>query len=72
MKSTMPTAKLSQKLAWVNSTPVVLVRFIGRSELASAIGLILPAATRFIPRLTPIAVYVAWSRFQGVPIEARR
>jgi uncharacterized membrane protein YphA (DoxX/SURF4 family) len=55
MKGTAPISELSQKMAWVSSTPVVLVRFIGLSELAAAIGLILPAATRILPRLTPIA-----------------
>jgi hypothetical protein len=32
-----------------------LVRFIGLSELAAAIGLILPALTRIAPILTPVA-----------------
>ena len=32
--------------------PVMLVRFIGVSELLGAIGVILPAATRIQPRLT--------------------
>jgi len=34
---------------------VTLVRFIGVSELAGALGLILPAATRIRPGLTPLA-----------------
>jgi len=55
MKSTMPIPALAQKLAWVDSTPVVLVRFIGLSELAAAIGLILPAALRIMPGLTALA-----------------
>ena len=40
---------------WVASLPVALVRFIGVAELAGALGLILPAASRIQPRLTPIA-----------------
>ena len=55
MKSTMPIPALAQKLMWVGSTPVILVRFIGLSELAAAIGLILPAALRILPGLTPLA-----------------
>jgi putative oxidoreductase len=55
MKSTMAIPVLAQKLAWVESTPVFLVRFIGLSELAAAIGLILPAALRILPGLTPLS-----------------
>jgi hypothetical protein len=40
---------------WVASLPVPLVRFIGVVELAGALGLLLPAATRILPRLTPLA-----------------
>ena len=35
------------------AVPIGLVRFIGVSELSGALGLILPAATRVLPRLTP-------------------
>ncbi len=55
IKSTMPIPALAQKMAWVGSTPVVLVRLIGLSELAAAIGLILPAALRIRPGLTGLA-----------------
>jgi uncharacterized membrane protein len=40
---------------WVASLPVPLVRFIGVAELAGALGLLLPAATRIRPTLTPLA-----------------
>jgi putative oxidoreductase len=40
---------------WVASLPVALVRFIGVAELAGALGLLLPAATRIRPTLTPLA-----------------
>jgi len=33
----------------------MLVRFVGFAELAGAIGVILPAATRILPWLTPLA-----------------
>lgn len=35
--------------------PELLTRFIGLAEVLGAIGLILPAATRILPRLTPLA-----------------
>jgi len=40
---------------WVASLPVPLVRFIGVVELAGALGLLLPAGTRIVPKLTPLA-----------------
>jgi len=54
MKTMTPIAELAQKLPWVTDLPN-LVRFIGVSELLGAFGLILPAATRIRPILTPIA-----------------
>jgi putative oxidoreductase len=55
MKSTQPIAELAAKLVWPGVVPEALVRFIGISELAAAIGLVLPAATRIRPGLTPLA-----------------
>jgi putative oxidoreductase len=40
---------------WIASVSPALVRFIGLAELAAAAGLILPAATRVLPGLTPLA-----------------
>jgi uncharacterized membrane protein len=40
---------------WMASVPPTLVRLIGVAELAAAVGLILPAATRILPGLTPLA-----------------
>jgi len=54
-KSTAPIAELAQKMPWVGQVPAALVRFIGVSELAAALGLILPSATRIKPVLTPLA-----------------
>jgi hypothetical protein len=54
MKTFTPIAELSEKLPWVAELPG-LARFIGISELLGAVGLILPAATRMLPVLTPIA-----------------
>jgi uncharacterized membrane protein YphA (DoxX/SURF4 family) len=55
MKLTSPIAELAQKLVWAGAVPAALVRVIGASELAGAIGLVLPAATRVRPMLTPLA-----------------
>src|SRR5262249_51778522 len=51
---TTPIADLALKMPWVADLPT-LVRFIGAAEVAGAIGLILPAATRIRPSLTPLA-----------------
>jgi uncharacterized membrane protein YphA (DoxX/SURF4 family) len=55
MKATQPIAQLSQMLPFAGQVPEWLVRFIGTSELAGALGLLLPAATRVWPALTPAA-----------------
>lgn len=55
MKLTTPIAELAVKMSWVNHTPAGLVRFIGGSELLGGLGLLLPAATRIKPILTPVA-----------------
>lgn len=56
MKSTQPADALVQAgMAWAGQMPLAMVRFIGISELLGAIGLILPAATKIKPFLTPLA-----------------
>jgi uncharacterized membrane protein len=40
---------------WATDVPDPLKRFIGVAELLGAIGLIVPAATRVLPWLTPLA-----------------
>ena len=55
MKATQPIDQLSAMLPFVAQMPEGLVRFIGASELAGAVGLILPAALRILPVLTPLA-----------------
>jgi putative oxidoreductase len=54
MKIATPIAVLAQKMAWVTGAPA-LVRFIGICELAGAIGLILPAAFKIMPKLAGFA-----------------
>jgi len=55
MKLTMPIPELASMMTWPGNVPTWLVRFIGFAELAGAIGVILPAATRIQPNLTPLA-----------------
>ena len=55
MKLAQPIAALAASLGWPGHVPPALVRFIGIAELLGAAGLILPAATRIVPALTPIA-----------------
>jgi putative oxidoreductase len=55
MKTTQPIAELSKTVPWSKDVPEMLVRFIGACELAGALGLVLPAATRILPILTPLA-----------------
>jgi uncharacterized membrane protein YphA (DoxX/SURF4 family) len=55
MKLTTPIAQLATSLPWVTDVSAGLVRLIGLAEVAGALGLILPAATRIRPSLTPLA-----------------
>jgi uncharacterized membrane protein YphA (DoxX/SURF4 family) len=52
MKVAQPIAELSKMLPWASEMPAGLVRFIGFSELAGGIGLLLPSILRFKPKLT--------------------
>lgn len=55
MKATTPLPELAAQMPWVADTPAWVTRFAAVSEILGAIGLILPAATRIAPRLTPVA-----------------
>jgi uncharacterized membrane protein YphA (DoxX/SURF4 family) len=81
MKAATPIAELATKIDWAGVVPEALVRFIGISELAGALGLILPAATRVRPWLTPLAAaglavvmllaaafHVARAEYQHLPL----
>lgn len=54
-KLTTPIPILAEELVWPGEFPAAMVRFIGAAELLGAIGVILPAATRIKPMLTPLA-----------------
>jgi putative oxidoreductase len=55
MKAFMPLDEVAKTMRWVPALPAGLVRFIGLAELAGALGLILPSATKIYPKLTPLA-----------------
>ena len=56
MKTFMsPEALLANGVSSALDLPYWLLRFIGFSEISGAIGIILPAATRILPYLTPLA-----------------
>ena len=56
MKITAPVEQLAQSgMSFVTSYEAGTVRFIGVTEVLAAIGLILPAALRILPILTPLA-----------------
>ena len=55
MKLTTPYADMTAKAAWARAIPEALIRFIGVAEVAGVLGIILPAATRIKPALTPLA-----------------
>ena len=56
MKAFMPVADLvAHGINYASDLPLWLLRFIGVAELSGAIGILLPALTRILPRLTPLA-----------------
>ncbi len=56
LKSFLPIPELSQIIPMAGEMPG-LTRFIGVSELAGGLGLLLPAGLRILPRLTIVAAY---------------
>lgn len=55
MKLFRPIDQLATRFAWMGKVPRGFIRFIGACELAGAVGLIAPAATRIEPKLTIVA-----------------
>lgn len=56
MKIIFSIEKLAESnMTFVNTFSVEMVRFIGISELFGAVGLVIPAALRIKPTLTPLA-----------------
>lgn len=52
MKTTTPISELAGQMVWPGDIPPALVRFIGISEFAAAVGLLLPSLLRIKPTLT--------------------
>lgn len=48
-------ALVASGMSYAGDYPELLTRFIGTMEILGAIGIILPAATRIMPLLTPLA-----------------
>jgi putative oxidoreductase len=55
MKLSQPYEAMAAQAAWMGDVPEPVLRFIGLAELLGGLGLILPAATRIQPWLTPLA-----------------
>ena len=51
----MPFDEVAQQATWMLDVPRWLSLFIGYAEMAGGLGLIIPAATRLAPWLTPLA-----------------
>ncbi len=81
MKMTAPISDLTAQMVWPGDMPEALVRFIGLSEFAAAVGLILPPLLRIKPMLTVWAAiglvvimilaaifHIARGEMQAVPI----
>jgi putative oxidoreductase len=54
MKLATPIAELAKNAAWIKDSEF-LIRFIGTSEAAGALGMLLPSLTRIKPKLTSLA-----------------
>ena len=54
-KGFSPLPELANEMAWVAGVPAWVPRVAGFSELLGVVGLILPAALRIKPNLTPLA-----------------
>jgi putative oxidoreductase len=56
MKLSQPIeALVASGMGYAGDYPELLTRFVGSMEILGAIGIILPAATRILPGLTPLA-----------------
>lgn len=55
IKAVAPIAEITTNMAWAAHFPEMVIRLIGVAEILGGLGLILPAATRIAPTLTPLA-----------------
>ena len=55
IKGFQPVEVIHANISWAQDLPLWMLRLIGFSEILGANGVILPAATRIKPGLTPLA-----------------
>lgn len=55
MKTFRPIPDLAKMMVWPGDVPAPLVRFVGVSEMAGALGVILPVLTGILVWLAPLA-----------------
>lgn len=55
MKLAIPIPKLADMWAWTGDLPATAVMLLGVIDIAGGIGVLLPALTRVMPRLTSLA-----------------
>ena len=64
----MPFDQVAREATWMNDVPRWLSLLIGYAEIAGGLGLIIPAATRIAPWLTPLAALgLATIMFLAIP-----
>jgi uncharacterized membrane protein YphA (DoxX/SURF4 family) len=69
----MPFDQIAQQATWMNDVPRWLSLFIGYAEITSGLGLIIPAATRIAPWLTPLAALgLATIMILAIPFHVRK
>jgi DoxX-like family len=54
-KLSAPIAELAKSMAWTGDYSPAFVRFLGMVDLAGGLGILLPALTRVLPKLTLLA-----------------
>jgi uncharacterized membrane protein len=55
LKATQPKEKLVANFSWVDDFSPAMVKFVGITQVAGALGLVLPALTGIAVILTPLA-----------------
>lgn len=54
-KLSTPLPELAKAMPWAGDYPPLFVRFVGLVDLAGGVGILLPALSRILPRLTVLA-----------------
>jgi uncharacterized membrane protein YphA (DoxX/SURF4 family) len=83
MKLTTPIPELAAMMKWPGEYSPAFVRFVGLVDLLGGIGVLLPALTRILPRLSVLAAlgctvlqvlaigfHVSRGEFQALPLNA--